>query len=59
MVNILTTGGSGFIGSHTCLVLLNAGFDVVVVDSFLNSSEKILKKLLNYQILKITKKLKN
>ncbi len=56
MVNILTTGGSGFIGSHTCLVLLNAGFDVVVVDSFLNSSEKILKKLLNLSNIENHKK---
>ena len=45
MPNILTTGGSGFIGSHTCLVLLNAGFDVVILDSFFNSSEKVINKL--------------
>ena len=45
MANILTTGGSGFIGSHTCLVLLNAGFNVVIIDSFLNSSEDVINKL--------------
>ena len=45
METILITGGTGFIGSHTCLVLLNAGFDIVILDSFLNSSEKILQRI--------------
>ena len=36
---ILVTGGAGFIGSHTCVELLNAGYDVVVVDNLCNSSE--------------------
>ncbi len=36
---ILVTGGSGYIGSHTCLELLNAGETVVVVDDLSNSSE--------------------
>ena len=35
---ILITGGAGFIGSHPCLVLLEAGHELVVVDNFDNSS---------------------
>jgi FlaA1/EpsC-like NDP-sugar epimerase len=35
---VLVTGGAGYIGSHTALVLLLAGYDVVVMDSLINSS---------------------
>ncbi len=42
---ILVTGGAGYIGSHTCLVLIEAGYDVVVVDSLVNSKEESLKKV--------------
>src|SRR5215471_6400697 len=35
---VLVTGGAGFIGSHTCVELLNRGFDVVVADNYSNSS---------------------
>ena len=35
MSTILVTGGAGYIGSHTCVELLNAGYDVVVVVQFL------------------------
>lgn len=37
---ILVTGGAGYIGSHTCVELLNAGREIVVVDNFVNSSPK-------------------
>ena len=37
-MKILVTGGAGYIGSHTCLALLNAGYEVVVIDNFTNSS---------------------
>jgi UDP-glucose 4-epimerase len=42
---ILLTGGAGFIGSHTCVELLNAGFDVTVFDSFCNSHPEALKRV--------------
>lgn len=43
--NILVTGGAGYIGSHTCLELLNAGHNVVVVDNLDNSSEESLTRV--------------
>lgn len=42
---ILITGGAGYIGSHTCVELLNAGHDIVVVDNFLNSSPEALNRI--------------
>jgi UDP-glucose 4-epimerase len=42
---ILVTGGAGYIGSHTCLELLAAGHDVVVVDNLDNSSEESLRRV--------------
>ena len=44
-MNILLTGGAGFIGSHTGVELLNAGHSVVVVDNLYNSSEKSLERV--------------
>jgi UDP-glucose 4-epimerase len=44
-MKILTTGGAGYIGSHTCLELLHNGFEVVVVDNLLNSKEESLKRV--------------
>ena len=35
---ILVSGGAGYIGSHTCIELLNAGFDIVVADNYYNAS---------------------
>jgi len=42
LAQLLITGGAGFIGSHTCLVLLMAGHDLVVLDSYRNSSPEAL-----------------
>lgn len=42
---ILVTGGAGYIGSHTCVELLEAGFDVVVVDNLCNSSAESLRRV--------------
>lgn len=42
---ILVTGGAGYIGSHTCIELINAGYDVVVLDNLSNSSEKSLERV--------------
>ena len=44
-MNILVTGGAGYIGSHTCLELLNKGFGVVVVDNLCNSNPKSLERV--------------
>ncbi|MGI6106488.1 MAG: UDP-glucose 4-epimerase GalE [Lachnospiraceae bacterium] len=44
-MKILVTGGAGYIGSHTCVELLNAGYDVVVMDNLYNSSEKALERI--------------
>ena len=42
---ILVTGGAGYIGSHTCIELINAGYDVVVVDNLYNSCKESLKRV--------------
>ena len=42
---ILITGGCGYIGSHTCLELLSAGYDIVVVDNYYNSKPEALKRV--------------
>ena len=44
-MKILVTGGAGFIGSHTCVELLNSGYEVVVLDNLCNASEKSLERV--------------
>ena len=45
MARLLVTGGAGFIGSHACVVLLEAGHELVVLDNFDNSSPKALDRV--------------
>ncbi len=42
---VLVTGGAGYIGSHTCVELLESGYDVVVMDNLYNSNEKALERV--------------
>ena len=41
---ILITGGCGYIGSHACIEMLNAGYDIVVIDNYYNSKPEALKR---------------
>ncbi|MFE4350602.1 UDP-glucose 4-epimerase GalE [Peribacillus butanolivorans] len=43
---ILVTGGAGYIGSHTCIELLEAGYEIIVVDNFSNSNQESLKRVM-------------
>ena len=42
---ILVTGGTGYIGSHTTVCLIEAGYDVTIVDNLCNSSPEVLKRI--------------
>ncbi len=44
-MSILVSGGAGYIGSHTCVELLNAGYEVIVADNLVNSSEEALRRV--------------
>lgn len=44
-MSILITGGAGFIGSHTAVEFLNAGYDIVIADNYINSSPKALDRI--------------
>ena len=44
-MRILVSGGTGFIGSHTCVELLNTGHEVVIFDNFYNSKPEALDKI--------------
>ena len=44
-MKVLVTGGAGYIGTHTCVELLNDGYDVVVLDNLSNSSDESLKRV--------------
>ena len=56
-MRILVTGGAGFIGSHTCLALQEKGYDITVIDSYINSHKKSLQRVLD--ILKKNNRVKN
>jgi len=42
---ILITGGAGYIGSHTVIELINAGYDIIIYDNFSNSSHEVIKRI--------------
>ena len=44
-MKILVTGGTGYIGSHTCVELLNNGYEIVVIDNFSNSKKEVVDKI--------------
>ena len=44
-MNVLVTGGAGYIGAHTCIELLESGHDVVVIDNLCNSNPKSLQRV--------------
>ena len=53
MPTVLSTGGLGFVGSHTCISLLEKGFDVLIIDSLFNSKSSTFSKI--EKIIKISK----
>lgn len=44
-MSILVTGGAGYIGSHTCVELLNAGYEIIVLDNFINSKPESIERI--------------
>lgn len=44
-MSVLVTGGTGYIGSHTCVELIEAGYDLVVLDNFYNSNIRVLDRI--------------
>lgn len=53
-MNILVTGGAGFIGSHTCIELFNAGHQIIIIDNLINSKQEALtrvEKITNKKII--------
>lgn len=45
MLKILVTGGTGYIGSHTCLQLIAAGMTPILLDNLVNSKESVLERI--------------
>ena len=45
IMNILVTGGAGYIGSHCCVALMNAGYRVIILDNFGNSHPEVLRRI--------------
>ena len=43
----IVTGGAGFIGTHTCVTLLEKGYQIFIIDSLVNSSKKSLERILD------------
>ena len=53
-MEILVSGGTGFIGSHTCVELLNAGYEVVIIDNLYNSQRDVIDKIESITNKKVT-----
>ena len=45
VISILVSGGAGYIGSHTCVELIQAGYDIVVADNLVNASEEAVRRV--------------
>ena len=61
MTQILVTGGAGFIGSHTCICLLEKGYEILIVDSLVNSSFEAflrIKKIIDLKFPKLENNIK-
>lgn len=44
-MKIMVTGGAGYIGSHTCVELIDAGHEVVIFDNFCNSNVEVVRRI--------------
>ena len=44
-MSVLVSGGAGYIGSHTCVELIKAGYDIVVADNLSNSCEEAVRRV--------------
>jgi len=53
-VNILVTGGAGYIGSHTCIALLKAGYSVIIADNLSNSKSETVMKIMDIADKEVT-----
>ena len=44
-MKVLVTGGTGYIGSHTCVELLESGYEVIIIDNLVNSKREVVDKI--------------
>ena len=51
MNKILVTGGAGYIGSHTAVELLNKGYEIIIIDNFVNSKPSVLENIKKMNIV--------
>ena len=59
MKSVLITGGAGFIGSHTCVLLLEKGYEIIIIDSLVNSSKATIDRIKKIIDLKFPSKARN
>lgn len=53
-MNILVTGGAGYIGSHTCISILNAGHSVIIADNLSNSKFETVRRIMDFSNTDVT-----